>query len=136
MHHRPSPKELDKQLRRAREALSLPLPAVVIIDVFKWDQNWDEFRRYIGLDYESVSLQQDRFGILLNCLQEVRYQDHRWLGKRIFSNKRGFESVELFEFRWLSTVWVSKRLYIKFGFKSGKLCMLSFHPDRPEKTMS
>ncbi len=131
---RPTLKELDKKLREARRILTDEPSAVVIIDRLKWTAEWERLLRYIALPPECGALWEDKLKIVLVCFAEMKAADHFWRGHRSFCVERGFESVELWEFKWVSSAWNGKKLYTKFGFKNGKLCFLSFHPDEPERS--
>ncbi|MEZ4752955.1 MAG: hypothetical protein R3A13_01430 [Bdellovibrionota bacterium] len=130
---KPTPKEINNKLSRAREIICNEPGQIVIIERGKWDEEWERFRKFVGLENSDVELFEDRLKIIADCLDEIKSSDHVWRGKRMYCNKMDFNDVELWEFRWLSTMWDEKDLYIKFGFRFDNLCFLSFHPDEPER---
>jgi len=133
MLNRPTHKELGGKLRAARQLVSASPDKVIIVDPFKWDEEWDRLARHLGLRRDEVALIGDRLALVEVCLGEVRPENHLWRGHRMFCNRPGYEKVELWEFIWISQKWEGKGMYVKFGFKRDNLCFLSFHPDEPER---
>lgn len=136
MNNKPTHRELGGQLREARRILAEEPGKVIVIDPYKWDGEWARLARYLGLRREQVALIGDRLVLVRDCLEEVAPDHYIWHGHRRFCNRPGYGAVELWEFRWISTKWESKGMYVKFGFKRGNLCFLSFHPDEPERIVS
>ena len=100
-----TPKEVNNKLRRAREIIGSEPEQVIIIDRLKWDEEWERFRRFVGLKNSDAQLFEDRIKIIANCLDEIKSSDHIWRGRRMYCNRMNFNDVELWEFRWLSTMW-------------------------------
>jgi len=117
---RPSPKEISRKIKQAREAvsnnrISIVNPVSIAGDALE-----------LGFTVEDIQT------VLIGLLDEITPKDYA--GQ--YAPQRSYEDeilqCKLFPFRWNSNR-LGCRVYFKFAFKENRVWLVSLHEDRPEE---